>query len=104
MPNNSPPCVDRAGLAAKRALAAQKSHANYGFYLGATNTNIDELVAAGPADACGIKVFMGASTGNMLVDDEAALEAIFARVGLPVVTHCDRITSYNVCYTKLLRR
>jgi len=89
MPNNSPPCVDRAGLAAKRALAAQKSHANYGFYLGATNTNIDELVAAGPADACGIKVFMGASTGNMLVDDEAALEAIFARVGLPVVTHCE---------------
>jgi dihydroorotase len=89
MPNNSPPCIDRAGLAAKRALAAQKSHANYGFYLGATNTNIDELVAAGPADACGVKVFMGASTGNMLVDDEAALAAIFSQVSLPVVTHCE---------------
>jgi dihydroorotase len=81
--------VDRAGLQAKRALAAEKSYANFGFYLGATNTNIDELVAAGPADACGIKVFMGASTGNMLVDDAATLEAIFAQVSLPVVTHCE---------------
>ena len=89
MPNNSPPCVDRAGLAAKRAIAARSSYANYGFYLGATNTNIDELVAAGPADACGIKVFMGASTGNMLVDDEKTLEAIFAGASLPVVTHCE---------------
>ena len=78
MPNNSPPCVDRAGLERKRALAAGRSFANFGFYLGATNTNIDELRAATTADACGIKVFMGASTGNMLVDDAGTLEAIFA--------------------------
>jgi dihydroorotase len=89
MPNNSPPCVDRAGLAAKRAIAERSSFANYGFYLGATNSNIDELLAASPADACGIKVFMGASTGNMLVDDEQTLEAIFAGASLPVVTHCE---------------
>jgi dihydroorotase len=89
MPNNSPPCVDRAGLVKKKALAAGRSFANYGFYLGATNTNLDELKAATTGDACGIKVFMGASTGNMLVDDPAALEGIFAGVGLPIVTHCE---------------
>jgi len=89
MPNNSPPCTDRAGLEAKRAIAARSSFANYGFYLGATNTNIDDIRAAAPNDACGIKVFMGASTGNMLVDDEATLDAIFAEARLPVVTHCE---------------
>jgi dihydroorotase len=89
MPNNSPPCVDRAGLERKKAIAAGRSFANYGFYLGATNTNIDELRAATPADACGIKVFMGASTGNMLVDDARTLEEIFAGVSLPIVTHCE---------------
>lgn len=89
MPNNSPPCVTRAGLGAKRAIAERSSFANYGFYLGATNTNIDELTAATGADACGIKVFMGASTGDMLVDDQAVLERIFAEVSLPLVTHCE---------------
>jgi dihydroorotase len=89
MPNNVPPCVDRAGLAAKKAIAARSSFANFGFYLGATNSNLGELSAATPADACGIKVFMGASTGDMLVDDEATLDGIFARVRLPVVTHCE---------------
>lgn len=89
MPNNSPPCIDRAGLAAKRAIAARTSHANYGFYLGATNTNIDEIRALTPADACAIKVFMGASTGNMLVDDERTLDAIFADTPVLLVTHCE---------------
>jgi len=89
MPNNSPPCVDRAGLAAKRAIAARTSHANYGFYLGATNTNIEEIRAVSSADACGIKVFMGASTGNMLVDDERTLEAIFADAPLQIAAHCE---------------
>jgi dihydroorotase len=89
MPNNTPPCVDREGLVRKKALAAGRSFANFGFYLGATNTNVDELKAATTADACGIKVFMGASTGNMLVDDARTLEAIFASVGLPIVTHCE---------------
>jgi dihydroorotase len=89
MPNNSPPCVDRAGLEAKRAIAARSSFANYGFYLGATNTNIEDIKSATVADACGIKVFMGASTGNMLVDDEDVLDAIFAQASLPIVTHCE---------------
>lgn len=89
MPNNSPPAVDRAAVAAKKAIAARSSYANYGFYLGATNDNAEEIRRATPADACGIKVFMGASTGNMLVDDEAALNAIFSGAALPVVTHCE---------------
>lgn len=89
MPNNMPPCVDRDGLAAKRAIAEDGSYANFGFYLGATNGNIEEIRALTAADACGIKVFMGASTGDMLVDDEAALEQIFAGARLPVVTHCE---------------
>jgi dihydroorotase len=89
MPNNSPPVVDRAGLAAKRAIAARSSYANYGFYLGATNDNLDEIRRATVADACGIKVFMGASTGNMLVDDPSTLERIFADAPLQVVTHCE---------------
>jgi dihydroorotase len=89
MPNNSPPVVDSAGLAAKRDIAARTSFANYGFYLGATNTNIEEIKRANAADVCGIKVFMGASTGNMLVDDEATLNAIFAEARLQIATHCE---------------
>jgi len=89
MPNNSPPFVDRAALSLKKEIAAVSSYANYGFYLGATNTNIDELRKATTDDACGIKIFMGASTGDMLVDDERALEAIFAEAQLPIATHCE---------------
>ena len=89
MPNTNPPTVDRAALAAKKRIAAAMSHVNYGFYLGATNTNLEEIKRTRPEDACGIKVFMGASTGNMLVDDSATLEAIFAEARLPVATHCE---------------
>lgn len=89
MPNNAPPAVDRAAMKAKRAIAARDSHANYGFYLGATNDNIEEIKAVTPQDACGIKVFMGASTGNMLVDDQRTLEQIFAGTAMQVVTHCE---------------
>jgi len=89
MPNTTPPTTDRAALAAKREIAAATCHTNYGFYLGATNTNLEEIRRVGPGDACGIKVFMGASTGNMLVDDPATLEGIFREARLPVATHCE---------------
>jgi dihydroorotase len=89
MPNTSPPSTDRAALADKRRIAAATAHVNYGFYLGATNTNLEEIKRAGPEDACGVKVFMGASTGNMLVDDQAALEGIFAGARIPIATHCE---------------
>jgi dihydroorotase len=89
MPNTQPPTTDRAGLAEKRRIAAATCHVNYGFYLGATNTNLEEIKRVGPADACGVKVFMGASTGNMLVDDPQTLEGIFAGARLPIATHCE---------------
>jgi dihydroorotase len=89
MPNTQPPSTDRAALAEKRRIAAATCHVNYGFYLGATNTNLEEIKRVGVADACGVKVFMGASTGNMLVDDPAALEGIFASSRVPIATHCE---------------
>ena len=89
MPNTQPPTTDRAALTEKRRIAAATCHVNYGFYLGATNTNLEEIERAGPEDACGIKVFMGASTGNMLVDDPATLEGIFAGARVPIAAHCE---------------
>ena len=76
MPNTEPPTVTRATLADKLARAAKKSVANYGFFIGATPDNLDELNAA--QDACGVKVFMGCSTGGLLVDKQEDLERIFA--------------------------
>lgn len=89
MPNVKPPTTTRALLGEKYALAAQKSKANFAFYLGATNDNIDEIRALQPNETCGVKVFMGASTGNMLVDQPQALEQIFSSAPVPVVTHCE---------------
>ena len=89
MPNSRPPTIDRNALAAKKRVAGRSSYANYAFYLGATNTNLEEIKRATEREACAIKVFMGASTGNMLVDDREALGKIFAQAQLPVVTHCE---------------
>ena len=89
MPNTQPPTTDRAALAEKRRIAAATCHTNYGFYLGATNTNLEEIKRVGPEDAPGVKVFMGASTGNMLVDDPATLEGIFASARVPILAHCE---------------
>lgn len=89
MPNTIPPTVDRTRLAEKFSRAAGRSAANYSFYFGATNDNLDEIRALDAAQACGIKVFMGASTGNMLVDDPKTLEGIFREARMIVATHCE---------------
>ena len=89
MPNCKPLTVTAEALEDKHARAAAGSMANYGFYLGATNDNLDAVKAVDRRRACGIKVFMGSSTGNMLVDDERTLEAIFASAPLLVATHCE---------------
>ncbi len=89
MPNTAPPTTDRQALAEKHARARGRCFANYAFYLGATNDNLEEIRRITRPEACGIKVFMGASTGNMLVDDPTALEGIFAEAPLHVVTHCE---------------
>ena len=89
MPNVSPPTTNLENLKDKFSLGASKSHANYSFYFGASNTNIEEIKKLGKNDASGIKIFMGSSTGDMLVDDEEVLEQIFAHAAVPIVTHCE---------------
>ncbi|MDR1156248.1 MAG: dihydroorotase [Bacteroidales bacterium] len=89
MPNTVPQTTTQERLAEKFALAGQKSLANYSFYIGATNENIDELLKTDFSKTCGIKVFMGASTGNMLVDNRTTLENIFARVPGLIAVHCE---------------
>ncbi|MDJ0701248.1 MAG: dihydroorotase [Woeseiaceae bacterium] len=89
MPNVNPLTTSAEALADKYAMAEGRCTANYGFYLGATNSNIDEIQRLEPGNACGIKVFMGASTGDMLVDDAEALDQIFRDAPVIVVTHCE---------------
>jgi len=89
MPNTSPPTTTRQALADKFSRAAGRSTANYSFYLGASNDNLDEIRATGPHEACALKVFMGASTGHMLVDQPDTLASIFKHSPLMVVTHCE---------------
>ncbi len=89
MPNVNPLTINLDALADKYQRAAKKSLANYSFYLGASNDNL-EVIKSCPVDAaCGIKVFMGASTGNMLVDNPDTLDSIFRHAPLLVATHCE---------------
>ena len=89
MPNVNPLTTTRAALRDKYQLAAGRCSANYGFHFGATNSNVDEIKALQVGEASGIKVFMGASTGDMLVDDPRTLEGIFEHAPLIVLTHCE---------------
>jgi dihydroorotase len=89
MPNVNPLTITREALADKYALAAGRCTGNYGFYLGATNTNIEQIKALQVGEACGIKAFMGASTGDMLVDSPEALDKMFEHAPVIVVTHCE---------------
>lgn len=89
MPNTVPQALTQEVLEEKYTLAAGKSLANYSFYMGTSNDNLEEVVKTDPATICGIKVFMGASTGNMLVDDPAALEQIFRKAPTLVAVHCE---------------
>ena len=89
MPNCNPLTIDQSTLNAKLDRAATVSAANYGFYLGATNDNIESIKSIDPLSPCGVKVFMGASTGNMLVDNQKTLESIFSSTPLLIATHCE---------------
>jgi dihydroorotase len=87
MPNTVPPATTQAGINEKRRLAAEKSLVNYGFYIGATPHNIADLRTA--TNTPGIKIFIGSSTGDLLVDGQEALERIFAETALPLTAHCE---------------
>ena len=89
MPNVNPPSVTQERLEAKYQIAARTSLANYSFFMGATNDNLAEVLQTDPQRVCGIKVFMGSSTGDMLVDSPAALERLFAESPMLIATHCE---------------
>ena len=89
MPNVNPPTLTIELLDQKYAAAKQRAKANYAFYMGASNDNLEVLKQAPIDRACGIKVFMGASTGNMLVDDDDVLDGIFKHAPVPIITHCE---------------
>ena len=89
MPNTSPPTLDAAALEDKYRRATGRAWGNFGFYLGASNDNLAHIQRLDPRTAPGVKVFMGASTGNMLVDDPAILDGIFRDAPVPIITHCE---------------
>jgi dihydroorotase len=90
MPNTNPQTVTWDALCRKAETAVEKSAANFSFYLGATNDNMEELKRADHRQVCGVKVFMGSSTGNMLVDNEKSLQRIFAEVDALIAVHCEK--------------
>jgi dihydroorotase len=105
MPNTVPNTLTRELLEEKYQIAANTSPANYSFYMGASNDNLDEVLRTDTANVCGVKVFMGSSTGNMLVDNPVTLEQIFAQSPMLVATHCEdeaTIKSNREHYKQLL--
>lgn len=88
-PNTVPNAVTQEILEEKYQIAAQNSYANYSFMMGATNDNLEEVLKTNPKNVAGIKIFLGSSTGNMLVDNEVVLEKIFASTPLLIAVHCE---------------
>ena len=95
MPNVVPPTVSLSLLEEKQEIASRTSMINYSFYLGATTENIEEIKRVNPRTTCGIKAFMGSSTGNMLIDSIPALERLFAESPLLIATHCEDTPMIN---------
>lgn len=102
MPNVNPPTLTQELLEAKYQRAAQCSLANYSFYMGASNDNIEEVLKTNPKTVCGVKIFMGSSTGNMLVDNEKTLANLFSQVPILIATHCEdeRTIQANIAKAK----
>jgi dihydroorotase len=89
MPNTSPPAFTQALLADKYQIASQHSLANYSFFMGTSNDNLEEVMKTDLQKVCGLKIFMGSSTGNLLVDDPAVLESVYSRFPSLIATHCE---------------
>ena len=88
-PNTIPNAVTQEILEQKYQIASEKSYANYSFMMGATNDNLEEVLKTNPTNVAGIKIFLGSSTGNMLVDNEAILERIFSSTPMLIAVHCE---------------
>ncbi len=102
MPNVNPQTVTNALLEEKYAIGVQSSAVNYSFYLGGTNDNLEEIKRVNPRNVCGVKVFMGSSTGNMLVDQEDALNGLFAHSPILIATHCESEARVKQRYAEAL--
>ena len=89
MPNTKPAAITKKLLEEKYAIASNTSYGNYSFFIGATNDNLKEILSIDPKDVCGIKIFMGSSTGDLLVDNEKALDKIFKEAHTLIATHCE---------------
>ncbi|MDG1841499.1 MAG: dihydroorotase [Crocinitomicaceae bacterium] len=89
MPNTIPNATSQRLLEDKYLIAKNASSANYSFYMGASNDNIEEVLKTDAKNVCGVKVFMGSSTGNMLVDNQKTLESLFSNVDMLIATHCE---------------
>ncbi len=89
MPNTKPPATTLEELEKKYTIAQEQSLANYSFYIGATNNNLEEILKTDFTKVCGVKIFMGSSTGDLLVDDKKALEKIFSQCPALIATHCE---------------
>ncbi|NDV47831.1 dihydroorotase [Paludibacter sp. 221] len=100
MPNTKPPAVTLELLEDKFSLGAEKSFANYSFFMGASNDNLGELRKLDARSVCGVKLFMGSSTGNMLVDNEDTLSALFAEIPFLIAAHCEdeQTIQNNIAY------
>ncbi|MFK8044613.1 MAG: dihydroorotase [Crocinitomicaceae bacterium] len=105
MPNTVPNALTQELLADKYEIGAKQSIANYSFFMGASNDNIEEVLKTDPKNVCGVKVFMGSSTGNMLVDNEDTLTGIFSKCDMLIATHCEdeatvrkNLTDYEAKY------
>lgn len=89
MPNTVPNALTQELLEDKYMIASKKSIANYSFFMGASNNNLEEVLKTNDKNVCGVKIFMGSSTGNMLVDNETALNGLFSKVNMLIATHCE---------------
>ena len=89
MPNTKPPAVTQTKLEEKYEIGKHTSLANYSFFMGASNDNLDEVLKTNPRNVCGIKAFMGSSTGNMLVDNPVTLDKLFSECPMLIATHCE---------------
>ncbi|RCL72488.1 MAG: dihydroorotase, partial [Flavobacteriales bacterium] len=89
MPNTKPNATTQELLEDKYQIATKDSIANFSFFMGATNDNLNEVLKTNPNKVCGVKVFMGSSTGNMLVDNEKTLAGLFSNVPMLIATHCE---------------
>ena len=103
MPNTNPPALTQSLLEDKYQIASQTSLANYSFYMGTSNDNTEEVLRTNDKknDVCGVKIFMGSSTGNLLVDNYLALDKVFAGSELLIATHCEDEDMIKANYAKL---